>query len=50
MDTLRKVYEEKADKIITSNIGDVTYKGLEKAPNLDESQAVSRRTVRVLQR
>ncbi len=50
MDTLRKVYEEKADKIITSNIGDVTYKGLEKTPNLDESQAVSRRTVRVLQR
>lgn len=50
MNTLRKVYEEKADKIITSDIGDVTYKGLEKAPSLDESQNVSRRTVRVLQR
>lgn len=48
MTKLRNVYEKVSDKIITSGIGDETYKAVEKFPTLDDSDTAQRRKVRTL--
>lgn len=48
MDRLRSLYEAKTDKIITSDIGDLTYKALNKKPTLDRSVNVHRASLRTM--
>lgn len=48
MNTLRALYEAKADKIITSDIGDLNYKAIQKKPTLDKSVTKTRETIRTM--
>lgn len=48
MNRLRSLYEAKTDKIITSDIGDLTYKALNKKPTLDRSVNVHRASLRTM--
>lgn len=48
MNRLRSLYEAKTNKIITSDIGDLTYKALNKKPTLDRSVNVHRASLRTM--
>lgn len=48
MNRLRSLYEAKTGKIITSDIGDLTYKALNKKPTLDKSVTKTREKIRTM--
>lgn len=48
MNKLRSLYEVKADKIITSDLGDLSYKAIQKKPTLDRSTNVHRASLRTM--